>query len=68
MQQTGGLFYPLTNPFFIHKKTGSIIPISGTDKLDDTANDWLIISKTAIQIKLKDDNTSKNEQLHFTKM
>ncbi|MBL7813642.1 MAG: hypothetical protein JNL70_01465 [Saprospiraceae bacterium] len=45
-----------------------IINISGTDKLDDAADDWLIISKTATSIKLRDDNTSKDEQLHFTKL
>jgi hypothetical protein len=44
-----------------------IINISGNDRLDDTTDDWLIISKTATSIQLKDDNTSKNEQLHFSK-
>jgi hypothetical protein len=45
-----------------------IIDISGTKALENVADDWLIIEKTGSSIKLKDDNVSKNEQIHFTKI
>lgn len=38
------------------------------DKLDELNDDWVIESKTASEIKLKDDNPDRNEQLHFTKL
>jgi hypothetical protein len=44
-----------------------IINISGTKALDELADDWLITEKTNTSIKLKDDNVTKNEQLHFTR-
>jgi hypothetical protein len=44
-----------------------IIDISGTKALENVADDWLIMQKTGSSIKLKDDNVSKNEQLHFTR-
>jgi hypothetical protein len=44
-----------------------IIDISGTKALENVADDWLITEKTNTSIKLKDDNVTKNEQLHFTK-
>lgn len=37
------------------------------DKLIELNDDWVIDSKTSNEIKLKDDNASSNEQLHFTK-
>lgn len=37
------------------------------DKLIELNDDWVIDSKTSSEIKLKDDNPSRNEQLHFTK-
>jgi hypothetical protein len=44
-----------------------IIDISGTKALDDVKDDWLITEKTSTSIKLKDDNLTKNEQIHFVK-
>lgn len=38
------------------------------DKLDELNDDWVVESKTASEIKLKDDNPDRNEQLHFTKL
>lgn len=37
------------------------------DKLTELNDDWVIESKTDSQIKLKDDNPDRNEQLHFNK-
>ena len=37
------------------------------DKLNDVNDDWVIVSRTGNEIKLRDDNTSKNEQLHFVR-
>lgn len=37
------------------------------DKLTELNDDWVIESKTDSQIKLKDDNPDRNEQLHFSK-
>ena len=37
------------------------------DKLTELNDDWVIESKTDTQIKLKDDNPDRNEQLHFNK-
>lgn len=44
-----------------------VITITGTKVLDDLADDWLITEKTATSIKLKDDNSTKIEVLHFQK-
>lgn len=38
------------------------------DKLDELNDDWVVESKTASEIKLKDDNPDRNEQLHFIKL
>lgn len=43
------------------------ISIGSTRPLSDLSNGWLIISKTSTEVDLKDDNTSHNEELHFTK-
>ena len=43
------------------------IKIAGTNKLDDVSDDWLILEKTSTSIKLKDDNSSSNEELHLVK-
>lgn len=40
---------------------------STTTKLADLSDNWVIESKSDSELKLKDDNTSKNEQLHFKK-
>ncbi len=37
------------------------------DKLTELNEDWVIESKNDTQIKLKDDNPDRNEQLHFNK-
>jgi len=40
----------------------------GTSKpLSDLTDDWLILEKTASLIKLKNDNSSKNELLNFSR-
>jgi hypothetical protein len=43
------------------------ISIGSSSPLSDLSNGWLIISKTSTEIDLKDDNSSHNEELHFTK-
>ena len=49
--------------------TGSkfVVDFSADDVLDELSNDWLIVEKTNTSIKLKDDNTTKNERLEFVK-
>ncbi len=42
--------------------------IGTSSPLTDLSNGWLIISKTATELDLKDDNTAHNEELHFTKL
>ncbi|HEY9178064.1 MAG TPA: hypothetical protein VIN07_10250 [Flavipsychrobacter sp.] len=37
------------------------------EKLKELNDDWVVESKTDNQIKLKDDNPDRNEQLHFNK-
>ena len=37
------------------------------DKLTELNDDWVLESKTSTEIKLKDDNPARNEQLHFVK-
>lgn len=45
-----------------------VIMLNTTDnKLTELNDDWVIESKTETQIKLKDDNPDRNEQLHFNK-
>jgi hypothetical protein len=45
-----------------------VITLNTTDdKLVELNDDWVIESKTDTQIKLKDDNPDRNEQLHFTR-
>lgn len=44
------------------------ISITGNDKLDDLTDDWLVIEQTDNLIKLKDDNDSHLEELHFKKI
>lgn len=43
------------------------ITITGSDELDDLTDDWLIIEQTDTLIKLKDDNNTHLEELHFKK-
>ena len=38
------------------------------DVLRHISDDWIIIEKTETTIKLKDDNTTNNELLHFVKL
>ncbi len=42
--------------------------IGTSSPLNDISNGWLIITKTATEFDLKDDNTAHNEELHFTKI
>lgn len=42
-----------------------IINIAGTKPLDDLNDDWLILEKSNSSIKLKDDNNTQLEELHF---
>lgn len=45
-----------------------VIMLNTTDeKLTELNDDWVIESKTDKQLKLKDDNPDRNEQLHFSK-
>lgn len=45
-----------------------VIALNTSDKeLSELNDDWVIDAETENQMKLKDDNTTKNEQLHFTK-
>lgn len=44
------------------------ISITGNDKLDNLSDDWLIIEQTDNLIKLKDDNDTHLEELHFKKI
>lgn len=41
--------------------------LGNSDPLKDLSKGWLIISKTSVEISLKDDNSSSNEELHFVK-
>jgi hypothetical protein len=34
--------------------------------LDDLNDDWVIVSQSSTSIKLRDDNTTKVEELHFS--
>lgn len=42
--------------------------ISGTYALDEMSDHWVIIEQTNTVIKLKDDNTTHLEELHFVKL
>ena len=44
------------------------IKISGDQKLDDISEDWLILEKTSTSIKLRDDNSSSDEEVHLVKI
>lgn len=44
------------------------IAITGASPLDDLNQDWVITGKTDTALKLKDDNTSHLEELHFKKI
>lgn len=43
------------------------ITISGTDKLDKISSEWFIVSTSSSLIELKDDNSSNEDLLNFTK-
>jgi hypothetical protein len=44
-----------------------IITITGNDKIDDLSDDWLIVSRSAGEIKLRDDSDNSVEELHFVR-
>ncbi len=39
-----------------------------TPVLEDLNDDWLIIEKTGLIIRLKDDNPAQDDQLHFSRL
>jgi hypothetical protein len=41
--------------------------VTADPKLDNVNDDWVIVSKTADFIDLKDDNPARDEKLHFKK-
>jgi hypothetical protein len=43
------------------------LSIGNSSPLNDLSNGWVIISNSSNEIDLKDDNSSHNEELHFTK-
>ena len=45
----------------------NIVFATTDNTLNELSDDWGIESKTDIQLKLKDDNPDRNEQLHFSK-
>jgi hypothetical protein len=45
-----------------------IINFAATSVLNDLNDDWLIVEKTDVSIKLKEDNPAQDDQLHFTKL
>lgn len=45
-----------------------LIVLSGVSPLDDLNQDWVILEKTDTVMKLKDDNTSHVEEIHFKKI
>jgi len=42
--------------------------IGSTTPLTDINNGWLITSHSSTEIQMKDDNSTHNEELHFTKI
>ncbi len=48
-------------------QTKLIINIAGTQPLDELNDDWLIVERSATLIKLRDDNDTHEELLHFQK-
>ena len=44
-----------------------VITITGNDKIDDLSDDWLILSMTDGEIRLKDDSDNSVEELHFVR-
>jgi hypothetical protein len=48
--------------------TKFIISITGTDPLNSMTHDWLLLEKTDTLIRLQDDNTTHQEELHLEKL
>ena len=44
-----------------------VITITGNDKIDDLSDDWLIVSATGSEIRLRDDSDNSVEELHFVR-
>lgn len=44
------------------------INLGTTEPLDDLTDDWRIIEQSSDLIKLRDDNTTKTEEVHFSKI
>lgn len=49
-------------------QNGLHISLGSSNPLKDLSKGWLIISKTSNEIKLEDDNSAHNEELHFTRI
>jgi len=45
-----------------------IIYLSSVSPLDDLNDDWIILENSDNKIRLRDDNTTKVEELHFSKI
>jgi len=52
---------------FVDSQNELHISLGNNDPLNDLSESWVIITKTTTEMKLKDDNTSQNEELHFIK-
>lgn len=44
-----------------------VISITGNDKINHLSDDWLILSISNSEIKLKDDSSNSIEELHFVR-
>lgn len=56
------------NMHFDDSKDKLLIVLAGAKPLDDLSQDWVILEKTDTVMKLKDDNTSHLEEIHFKKI
>jgi len=53
---------------FDDSKDKLLIVVAGVKPIDDLSQDWVILEKTDTVMKLKDDNTSHLEEIHFKKI
>lgn len=58
----------LWNAHFDDSADKLLIVLSGVSPLDDLSQDWVILEKTDTVMKLKDDNSSHVEEIHFKKI
>lgn len=45
-----------------------VISINGNDRMVDISDDWLILTVNDSEIRLKDDNPSRQEELYFARI